>query len=147
MRFWITTAVLVSVLAASVAYLRTRPSGPSANSAAKEAAVGCRVVHRDFVQHRNGVWVTLDAAIIRILPDATGRYRHQRFVVLCPGGETVLIVNDVSIGRRVPVIVGGAIGVRGQYIWNAQGGLVHFTHHSDTGGSAGWILWHGRVYS
>lgn len=147
MRFWMAVIVLVAVLAGSVAYLRSRPSAPPADTARKHASVGCRLVDRDFFQHRTSVWVTLDAAVQRILPDAVGQYRHQRFIVRCSDGHTVLIVNDVSIGRRVPLSVGGSVGVRGQYIWNPEGGLVHFTHHSDTGGAAGWILWHGRVYS
>lgn len=147
MRFWLAAIFLFAVLIASVVYVRTGPVSPSAGTAAKEAARGCRMVDQDFARRSSEVWVTLDATVERLLPDASGRYRHQRFIVRCQDGHTVLIVNDVSIGRRVPVLVGGAVGVRGQYVWNPEGGLVHFTHHSDTGGQAGWILWHGHVYS
>ncbi|MBV9279457.1 MAG: DUF3465 domain-containing protein, partial [Chloroflexi bacterium] len=36
--------------------------------------------------------------------------------------------------------------VRGQYVWNAQGGLIHFTHHG-TGSESGWILVRGKLYA
>lgn len=147
MRFWIVAALLTGIAIASAVYLRTRQTGPTATIATRESHVGCRMVNRDYVQHRTGVWVTLHAKVLRLLPDATGRYRHQRFIVRCRNGRTVLVVNDVSIGTRVPISVGGAVGVRGEYVWNTLGGLIHFTHHSDTGGPAGWILWRSRVYS
>jgi hypothetical protein len=146
-RFWLAAAALVAVLVVGMIYLRTRPTGPSVNVAARQAAVGCRGVRQDFAHHVSGAWVTLSASVERTLSDSFGRYRHQRFIVQCGSGQTILIVNDVSIGKRVPVSVGGFVGVKGQYIWNAQGGLVHFTHHDDSGGEGGWILWRGRLFS
>jgi hypothetical protein len=147
MRFWLASLASIAALIAGVIYLRTRPDAPPRSVAAREAAVGCRAVHQDYVKRVSSVWVTLSATVERELPDSFGRYRHQRFIVRCAGGQTVLIVNDVSIGERVPVMVGATVGVKGQYIWNSQGGLVHFTHHSDSGGPGGWILWRGRVFS
>lgn len=147
MRFWLASTALIVALVAGIIYLRTRPGVPPRSVAAREAAVGCRAVHQDYVKHMSSVWVTLSAPVERTLPDSVGRYRHQRFIVSCADGQTVLIVNDVSIGQRVPVTVGGKVGVKGQYIWDSQGGLVHFTHHDDSGGPGGWILWQGRVFS
>jgi hypothetical protein len=47
----------------------------------------------------------------------------------------------------VPIIVNRRITVRGQYIWDSQGGLVHFTHRATGGGgSSGWILFAGHIY-
>ncbi len=147
MRLWILAIVLAAVVVTSAVYLRSRPSAPSAGTAAGQSAVGCGAVERDYAQHRSGVWVTLDAAVERLLPDEYGRLRHQRFIVRCADGQTILIVNDVSIGTRAPVSIGGMVGVRGQYVWNRLGGLIHFTHHNDSGGQGGWVLWRGRVYS
>jgi hypothetical protein len=40
----------------------------------------------------------------------------------------------------VPAVVGDALLVHGEYVWNEQGGLVHFTHHDPDGShESGWI--------
>lgn len=147
MRFWVAAVALIAVLIAAIVYLRLHTAAPSSRSAARQSAVGCRIVGHDFRYHRSGLWVTLRARVTRLLPDSQGRYRHQRFIVRCRNGQSILIVNDVSIGARVPVRKGDTVGVRGEYVWNERGGLVHFTHHSDTGAPGGWILWHSHVYA
>jgi hypothetical protein len=138
---------LLIILIVLLVYVRTRRSEPSAATAGSQAAVGCRFVSDDFSSHRSGVWVVLGARVQRLLPDSVGQYRHQRFLVRCPAGQTVLVVNDVSLGERVPVRVGDEVGIRGEYVWNFRGGLVHFTHHDPGGGQGGWILRNGHVYS
>ena len=73
---------------------------------------------------------------------------HQRFIVRMDGStQTLLVTNNVSIGTRVPVAVGDSIVVHGEYIWNDQGGLIHFTHHDPDGSHpSGWIERNGVRY-
>jgi hypothetical protein len=78
-----------------------------------------------------------------LLPDSYGRFQHQRFILRCPFGQTVLIENDVSVGQRVPVYPGATVAVHGEFVWNSQGGLIHDTHG---GSEQGWILFQGKVY-
>jgi hypothetical protein len=100
-----------------------------------------------FNHQQSGEWVTLSGKVRRPLADTDGRYEHQRFIVQCADGLHVLVVNDVSLGHRVPINVDRRITVRGQYIWDSQGGLVHFTHRANGGGaSSGWILFSGHIY-
>jgi hypothetical protein len=99
-----------------------------------------------FHTHRSKLWLTVKARVSRDLADAHGQYTHQRFIVSCTGGFTLLVVNDVSIGTRAPARVGDTVNVRGQYIWNDKGGLIHFTHHDPQGGTGGWIDEGGRQY-
>ncbi|RYD47668.1 MAG: DUF3465 domain-containing protein, partial [Verrucomicrobiaceae bacterium] len=43
--------------------------------------------------------------------------------------------------------VGDKVVVRGEYIWNDKGGLIHWTHHDPKGkGPEGWIRHKGRKY-
>jgi Protein of unknown function (DUF3465) len=93
------------------------------------------------------VWITVAAPVVRLLPDEYGRLQHQRFIIRCQSGQTVLIVNDVTLGQRVPVQRGAFVVVRGRYVWNSQGGLIHFTHHDSGPGTGGWILLDRRIYA
>jgi hypothetical protein len=117
------------------------------DAARRDQATGCTQVTPAFESHRSGIWLALSARVMRVLPDTDGTHVHQRFIVACSSGQTVLIVNDVSIGERVPVSINARVTVRGQYIWNAEGGLVHFTHHAVGSLQGGWILYQGRLYS
>lgn len=138
-------AAAVVVVAGLIA-LRLQAHGPTISGARSEAAAGCRDVDTAFADRTSGRWLALSATVVRLLPDSYGRYEHQRFVVRCSDGHTILIVNDISVGERAPVRVGDLVGVRGQYIWNQQGGLLHFTHRG-SGDASGWILLGNRLYS
>lgn len=137
---------LVAVIA-GISLLRVvnRSSGASGTSHA--LSVGCAQASSSFHHHQSQIWLTASGRVIRLLPDETGARTHQRFVISCSSGQTLLVVNDISIGRRVPVGLGAEVGVRGEYVWNAQGGLIHFTHHAAGGGQGGWILYHHVLYS
>ena len=139
--------VAIAVVGGGLFYIRSHHNRESAADAARAAAVGCSQVRAAFQEQRSNDWISMTATVVRLLPDESGQYRHQRFIVRCPGGLTVLVVNDISIGQRVPVAPRTSVGIRGQYVWNAQGGLVHFTHHDPAGGTGGWILFRRRVYS
>ena len=56
-------------------------------------------------------------------------------------GTTVLVVHAIDVaGRVLPLQVGNELSFRGEYVWNARGGLVHWTHHDPAGRhAAGWI--------
>jgi hypothetical protein len=110
-------------------------------------AAGCGAARSAFQTHRSKLWLTVSAHVTRDLADAHGTYTHQRFIVTCSGGFTLLIVNDISIGERAPAHIGDTVTVRGQYIWNDQGGLIHFTHHDPEGGPGGYIDEDGAQYS
>jgi hypothetical protein len=45
----------------------------------------------------------------------------------------------------VPFKRGDRVAFRGEYVWNAQGGVVHWTHRDPKGGG-GWIHWRDFVY-
>lgn len=140
-------AVLAALIIIGAAYLQMKRPGVSLKDASSASKIGCREARHAFSTHASDVWLTLSGPVIRLLGDEYGRYQHQRFIVGCSTGLTVLIINDISIGKRVPVSLGDLVTVRGQYVWNALGGLVHFTHHDPSGGVGGWILFQGALYS
>jgi hypothetical protein len=86
--------------------------------------------------------------IAKVLRDDTQGIRHQRFVVRLPPGQTVLIAYNFDLAPRIDGLrTGSPIEFVGEYEWNGQGGVVHWTHR-DPGGhhSPGWIRYEGRQY-
>ena len=118
------------------------------------AALSCTAtadasVTSDFTQHRSNVEVTATGKTSRLLADETGPSgTHQRFIVTVDGADqTVLVDNNVNIGTRVPITVGDEVTVHGEYVWNAEGGLIHFTHHDPRHThEGGWIDLGGSRY-
>jgi len=102
-----------------------------------------------FQQHRSNIWIEGAGTVTRLLRDDTKRPRHQRFVVQIENADfTVMIAHNIDLAPRVPFKKGDRVEFRGEYVWNAQGGVVHWTHRDPKGGkdSGGWIRWRDFVY-
>jgi len=103
----------------------------------------------DFHNHQSNVEVTADGNVVRLLPDRTSSTgTHEQFIVkLFSADITVEVEHNISIGARAPVEEGDHVIVHGEYIWNAQGGLIHFTHHDPQGThEGGYIQVNGKTY-
>src|ERR1700720_1936117 len=89
----------------------------------------------DFHKHQSSGEVTADGTVVRLMPDRTSSTgTHEQFIVKLSSGDlTVEVEHNISIGARAPVKEGDHVIVHGEYIWNAQGGLIHFTHHDPQG--------------
>ena len=119
-------------------------------SSCAAAVTGNAAVERAYAQHQSSLEVTAEGAVTRLLSDDTGPSgTHQRFIVQLAGStHTLLIDNNVDIGKRVPVAAGDAVVVHGEYVWNDQGGLIHFTHHDPAHTHEdGWIELRGLRYA
>jgi len=104
---------------------------------------------QDYQNHVSHVEVTADATVVQVLPDRIGSSgTHEQFSIKLTSGDlTLLVEHNLSVGRRAPVMVGDHVIVHGEYIWNAQGGLIHFTHHDPEGRhEGGFIQDNGTVY-
>ena len=101
-----------------------------------------------FADKDSNVTVTVKATITAILSDDTVGDRHQRFIIRLSNGQTLLVAHNIDIGARVVGIsTGSVVYVHGDYIWNSQGGLVHWTHRDpDAIHENGWIIFAGVTY-
>lgn len=92
--------------------------------------------------------VTGRGTVIRVLPDDTRGARHQRFILRLASGKTLLVTHNTDVAPRVaPLRIGDTIDYHGEYVWNAQGGLVHWTHHDPAGQhEAGWLRRDGQTF-
>ena len=98
--------------------------------------------------HESRVEVCGHGGIAKVLKDDTQGSRHQRFIVRVPSGQTVLIAYNFDLAPRIEGLRAGApIEFAGEYEWNAQGGVVHWTHRDPAGHHPpGWIHYGGRLY-
>jgi hypothetical protein len=103
-----------------------------------------------FENQEDNVPVTVKGTVVKILSDEHDSVGddHQRFIIRLANGQTVLIVHNIGIARRVAgMTVGSELRVRGDYVWNSRGGLIHWTHHDPDGSHEnGWIVFEGRKY-
>jgi len=138
--------VLARLLAwgASLLLVGCGSSAPAPSTAADDAAVAA-----DFQNQRSQVEVTADGIVVGTFPDrASSTGRHEQFIIrLTSQNLTVEVEHNISIGKRVPVKEGDRVLVHGEYIWNGQGGLIHFTHHDPQGTHQnGYIVDNGTTY-
>lgn len=146
MRFQLKRILVVAgvFVAAWVGYQQSGPSGPtSRDHGAAEATLA-----RAMAARQSGVQVLGEATVTRLLPDDTDGSRHQRFIVRLSSGQTLLIAHNIDVAPRVPSIrVGDRVKFYGEYEWNEQGGVIHWTHDDPRGWHVdGWIEHDGRRY-
>lgn len=86
--------------------------------------------------------------VIQLLSDDDIGSRHQRFIVRLSSGQTLLIVHNIDLVKRVPISIFDRVRFKGEYEFNARGGLVHWTHQCPRNEhEAGWIEHEGVVYT
>lgn len=95
------------------------------------------------------IQVTCSGKVVYKLADDTSDVRHQRFIIELESGQTLLIVHNIDLVKRVkPLRIGDKVTVRGEYIWNHKGGLIHYTHRDPAGiHPSGWIKHRGILYT
>lgn len=114
--------------------------------AAKEISAPTNVVHAE-----SGIFATIKGWVKSLLPDTNpiGGLPHQHFWFqedTASGGKLLRVDNDLKFGTRVPDLAPGQpLTIRGQ-LWHdppmngnpAMDG-IHWTHHRDVLGDAGFI--------
>ena len=120
------------------------------------AAAGCNsasvdndnAIGRAFNSRTSEIQVEGEGVVSRILSDDLNGSRHQRFIVRLGTGQTVLITHNIDLAPRIDGLrEGDTIAFNGEYVWNAEGGVIHWTHHDPQGRHVtGWIKHKGRTY-
>jgi hypothetical protein len=112
------------------------------------AGEGAAVLAQAYQQHKSNVLAQGEGVVVRILRDDTQGARHQRFLLRLESGQTVLIAHNIDVAPRVEEIeAGDRVAFRGEYEWNEQGGVIHWTHRTEGSAHAdGWLEHAGRRY-
>ena len=123
------------------------------NSSGSGAAPGAdnAAVYDDWQAQRSYVEVTASGTVTRLLGTRRGPSGdHEGFLMKLDGagrGLTIRVEDNVGLTGPVPLVAGDALEVRGEYIFDPRGGLVHYTHRDPSGRhAAGFILTGGRLY-
>jgi len=136
MRKLVALLIIAVALVAGCSVAKPQPGG------------GDRVIANAFASKQSGITVSDSGVVTRILPDDADGGRHQRFILRLASGQTLLIAHNIDIAPRVEgLATGDMVEFSGQYEWNDQGGVVHWTHHDPSGQHpAGWLRHAGVTY-
>jgi len=140
-------AILAALLAVVVLAQRFWVEGPQRQAAPPAAPTRAPAGSAEaaFAARASGVWVEVTGEVARLLPDDAQGSRHQRFVLRLASGHTLLVAHNVDLAPRLPLKVGDALSARGEYEWNPEGGVLHWTHRDPEGRRpGGWIEHAGR---
>jgi hypothetical protein len=101
-----------------------------------------------FDNNTSNLQVLVRGVVDRHLADDLEGDKHQKFILRLASGQTLLVAHNIDLAPRVPAAsLAKTVYVYGEYEWNAQGGVVHWTHRDPDGSHAhGWIQFDGTRY-
>ena len=131
----IAKAYLVAIFAYMIAGCGTPSNGVDEIAAALE-------------KRGRNIQVTGQGVVDRVLSDDREGSPHQRFIVRTASDQTVLIQHNIDVAPRIEGLkTGDPLSFSGEYVWNDQGGIIHWTHRDPAGRHVGgWIRHNGRTY-
>jgi Protein of unknown function (DUF3465) len=101
-----------------------------------------------FADGHSDVQVYGTGTVVSILSDDINGSRHQRFIIELKSEQTLLIAHNINLAPRIDELaINDQIEFFGEYEWNDQGGIVHWTHHDpEKIHIDGWILHNHNIY-
>lgn len=115
---------------------------PAVTLAPDAILAGEQAILESFRDGSSATVVQTVGVVDGVLADDEEGDRHQRFVVRLASGHTVLVSHNIDLASRAPVAVGDTVQFRGEYEWNEEGGVIHWTHHDPQGERPGGYVRH-----
>ena len=117
---------------------RAEPTGSGVPAARPVSGEGIAAA---YSAHRSNVQVTGAGVVLRLLADDNDGSRHQRFILRLADGQTVLVAHNIDLAPRLKAIArDDTLRFSGEYEWNENGGVIHWTHRDPAGRhTAGWL--------
>lgn len=106
------------------------------------------ILQNAFTNQQSNIQIQGEGVVIRLLSDDLVVPRHQRFILRISPKQTVLVTHNIDIADRVPDLqIDSTIEFYGEYEWNVEGGVIHWTHHDPDGEHIdGWLKYAGQIY-
>ncbi len=140
---------IIFVLIISIGIYGYVQNNPTIVSSFTEQSVPTNEVIENAYQNQSSdIQVSGSGVVIRTLRDDNEGSRHQRFILRLSTGQTLLIAHNIDLAPKIDILQNGdVVEFYGEYEWNSNGGVVHWTHH-DPGGRhvGGWLKHNGRKY-
>ena len=134
---WVSTEN-IAIAQSSLAILAQRPPQPTS----------LKTLEAAFQNKESNIQVLQEGKVVKVLSDDNYGSRHQRFLLQLASGQTLLIAHNIDLSPALADLkVGDRVRFYGEYEWNKQGGVVHWTHrdpqrrHID-----GWLEHNGKRY-
>ncbi len=107
-----------------------------------------KLIARAFESGESDVEVEGEGEVTRVLPDDVNGRRHQRFILRLASGQTLLVAHNIDVAPRIKGLKeGDSVRFKGEYEWNEEGGVIHWTHHDPQGRHAGgWLKHNGKTF-
>ncbi|MGH9381589.1 MAG: DUF3465 domain-containing protein [Thermoanaerobaculia bacterium] len=126
-------------VAAAVALWQLRPAADPRGEAPQGPSDDATIA-RLFAERRSDEMVEVEGVVERTLSDDRRGSPHQRFILRLANGMTLLVAHNIALAPRVDLAPGDRVRVRGEYAWNPEGGVVHWTHADPDGDHPpGWV--------
>jgi hypothetical protein len=127
-------------------YLQNKPNIISSSD--KENIQSNHAIAKAYQKKISGIQVSGSGRVTHILSDDNIGSRHQRFILRIPSGQTLLIVHNIDLAPRINNLQkGDLVQFFGEYEWNSNGGIVHWTHRDPSGRHiGGWLEHNGQKY-
>jgi len=137
-RVWLIVAFIILIYGAN--QYQPQQTGPVPEAETEVAAL--------YQQQQSDVQLEVEGRVIRLLEDDNKGSRHQRFIIEMADGHTLLVAHNIDLAPRIPDLEqGDTVILYGEYEWNAEGGVMHWTHHDpDNRHPHGWIRHQGQLY-
>lgn len=114
----------------------------------EQSAASEQLLATAYQNRQSDIQVGGKGIVIKTLPDDTTGSQHQKFILKLSSGQTVLISHNIDLAPRINSLrKGDTVEFYGEYEWNSNGGVVHWTHHDPNGRhEAGWLKHNGTSY-
>lgn len=101
-----------------------------------------KTLRQAFKNKQNDLQVTGQGKVKKLLADDTQGSQHQRFILGLASGQTLLIAHNIDLAARIDVLeINDVVSFYGEYEWNKNGGVIHWTHDDPAGKHInGWLL-------
>lgn len=106
------------------------------------------IIDKAYANKQSNIQVQGVGKVIKVLSDDNKGSRHQRFILKLSSNSTILIAHNIDLAPRIENLkIDDSIEFYGEYEWNKQGGVIHWTHHDPRGKHKdGWLKHNGKIY-
>jgi hypothetical protein len=109
---------------------------------------GTQIIADAYRAQRSDVQVRGRGIVKKVLNDDLKGSRHQRFLLRLENDQTLLVAHNIDLAPRIDDLrEGDEVWFYGEYEWNNQGGVLHWTHHDPAGRHVdGWLRHRAKTY-